>query len=145
MSCRPFSRPPPKPTTYAIQRSGSESGGDQIAVRADDQTGIFAAWIDLEHFFVRVVGFARRAKRAEDAAVHRRFVRGAQTNGATELVQRIRIVTIDGEPFTRQAQRLVDRAVKRGGDRPAGAAVVSCSAASPCQGNRRRSCCRDGR
>ena len=57
-----------------------------------------------------VVGLARGAKRAEDAALDRRGVRRAQADGGAELVVRVGVLRVGGDPLARaSASALLDR------------------------------------
>ena len=108
--------PPPKPAMYAIQRSGSASVDDDVAIRADDEAGVLAARVELQHRLVLLVRLARGAERAEHAAFDGGDVRRAQADGGAELVVRVGVARVRGDALARERERAVERVAEgRGG------------------------------
>src|SRR5256885_8200218 len=83
--------------------------GHDIAVRADDQAGVFSLRIELEDALVLGVRLARRAKRAYHAAVDGCRVGGAQADGRARLIMRVGVFLVGANLRSREGERLVDR------------------------------------
>ena len=79
-----------------------------VTVRADDQAGVLAARIELQHLFMFVVRLARRAERAEDAAFDRRAVRRAKADSGAQLIVRVSVARIYGDSLARDRERSLD-------------------------------------